>query len=82
MCTIPIMLSNKINPVFVKANSMLLEKYKEEFQKESTVESRVVILEKYWQNEYRSKLIKIGNTMLYIEFKNLKDMTLFLLRWS
>jgi hypothetical protein len=82
MCAVSIVESNGINPVFVKANSSLLEKYKEDFQKESTIEARFNLLTKYWQTEYKAQLRKKDNTLAYIEFKNSNDMTLFLLRWS
>jgi predicted metal-dependent hydrolase len=82
MSTIFIVESNKINAVFVKANSALLKKYKENFQKASTIESKLALLIKYWEKEYKATLIKQDDVVSQIEFKNSKDLTLFSLRWS
>jgi hypothetical protein len=80
--TIDIINSNlTINPLFVKANSFLLEKYFKDFEEGNSF-SKTALLEKLWLTEYKAVLLKEDNQWSRISFDRKTDHTIFLLRWS
>jgi hypothetical protein len=71
---VSIFVDNKTSASFVKANSFLIEKYKDILDVEI---DKNVLLKKLWLTEYRAQLL--DDT---IAFNNDKDLTVFLLKWG
>jgi len=81
--SISIIEKEKINPVFTRANSWLLDKHNDLFFENDTVHN-YNLLEKLWANEFKASLIfdHYLKVYSYIVFNNTEDMTLFLIRWG
>jgi hypothetical protein len=86
---IPVYLSKKqgINPVFIKANSFLLTKFKDRFDKSISDFEKFDILKSLWIQEFKAYLIEEitseNKTIISkIQFYEEETMTMFLLRWS
>jgi hypothetical protein len=80
---VPILIeNNSINPIFVKANSILLNKFEESLKLISTVELKKEKLQELWEMEHSACLIEDKNLKIYnfISFKNDQTKTLFLLK--
>ena len=78
--SIPIIIDNKINPVFIKANTFLLERYKDKFDYSGDNKNNQC-LEKLWQENFNAELVK-NSTGLYTEivFLSQSERTVFLLK--
>ena len=68
---------DKINAIFVKANSYILTKYSDRFKDESIVKSKLLI--ECWDKEFKAEL---DLESLIVSFRRKQDMTMFLLTWS
>jgi hypothetical protein len=71
---VSIFVDNKISTSFVKANSFLIEKYKDILDVEI---NKHALLKQLWLAEYRANLLDD-----IIVFNNDKDLTVFLLKWG
>jgi hypothetical protein len=71
---ISIFVDNKISTGFVKANSFLIEKYKDDINLEIDKHTR---LKQLWLTEYRAQLLDD-----VIVFNCDRDLTVFLLKWG
>jgi hypothetical protein len=81
--------NNKINPIFVKANSNLIKKFKNKFRSTNIIRDKTMLLETLWQSEYQVSIQKIGSATTLtteqwqaIEFQSNNDLMMFILRWS
>jgi hypothetical protein len=73
----------KINASFVKANGLILKKYKDQFEPLIDFKQKNQLLEALWLQEYRARLLRDDNNWwTKIVFEREKDLTLFQLRWS
>jgi hypothetical protein len=72
--TVSICSNDRILPLFVKANSLVTEKY-------SAIEEidTVTNLNKCWKKEFNAQ-IDIDNKLIF--FESHQDMTMFLLKWG
>jgi hypothetical protein len=72
--TVSICSNDRILPLFVKANSLVTEKY-------SAIEEidTVINLNKCWKKEFNAQ-IDIDNKLIF--FDSHQDMTMFLLKWG
>jgi hypothetical protein len=71
---VSIFVDNKISASFVKANSFLIEKYKNIIDLETDKHTR---LKQLWLDEYRAQLLDYS-----IVFNSDRDLTVFLLKWG
>lgn len=78
---IDIIEGTSINPMFIKANSFLIDSNKEQF-KDVDLESKKELLEKLWLKTYNAELIKEKQHWSKIKFLDSKSLTMFQLRWS
>jgi hypothetical protein len=81
--------NGKINPIFVKANSNLIKKFKDKFQNTNIIRDKTVLLETLWKSEYQVNIQKINSATtltteqwLAMEFQSNNDLMMFILRWS
>jgi hypothetical protein len=79
---VPILIENSVNPIFIKANSMLLKKFEESLKSVSTVKLKKEKFQELWETEYSACLLEDKTLKIYnfISFKNDQDKTLFLLK--
>jgi hypothetical protein len=74
--TVSICSNDKILPLFVKANSVVTEKYSAILSERA---NSVANLNKCWKKEFNAQ-IDIDNKLIF--FDSYQDMTVFLLKWS
>ena len=79
--TINIIDNNTINPMFVKANSALIDKHQHEF-KNLSFEAKTKLLEELWIKTYNAELVRDLSAWSKINFLDSRSMTIFQLRWS
>ena len=80
MNTIKIFENNEINPVFVKANNFLYNKFKEDFDKS---QDKNKLLFDLWKSNFKATLAQSqDNKFQEISFKNKSDLTLFLFKFN
>jgi len=81
-CVIPIVNNNKLNPVFIKANTFLLWQFFNEFTCSDDINNER-LLETLWKQHFNAELIK-DNTDKYIKiiFPTNSDRTVFLLKFG
>lgn len=86
---IPICIDNKINPIFVKANSFILEKYKNNFHSDLSASEKNTLLEQLWLEEFNISIEKRITASLLesekwkeLKFKDANNYSIFLLRWG
>lgn len=77
----------EINPVFTKANSYILAKFKENFDSLTTDSEKLCLLKRLWIQEFKANLVeeKCGDDNIdiaKIQFDSQETMTMFLLRWG
>ena len=74
-----ILIDGRVNPIFIKANRLILSKYADQISKGKTHLEKIKIIEKMWNKEFKATLKKnlYWNT---INFQSLKDLTLFSLK--
>jgi hypothetical protein len=79
---VPILIENSVNPIFIKANSIILKKFEESLSSIPTVKLKKEKFQTLWETEYSACLLEDENLKIYnyISFKNDQDKTLFLLR--
>ena len=85
MCTIPIVVENKVNHAFIRANYNLLEKYSELFPDTLTFKEKMPILKDLWEKEYNCQINfsdEYGFEWTEIKFVSETARTLFLLSHS
>ena len=78
--------NSQINPVFIKANSFILNKFKNQFEKIDTESKKIEKLKELWKTEFDAILEEDCDSyknkfLSRIYFLNEEAMTLFLLRW-
>lgn len=84
MCSILIIDKNgNINPMFIKANLYLIEKYNKKLS-DTTLQQKNNILKELWKEEFKAKIDLdkckvVGN---YIKFSKEVYKTKFLIQWS
>jgi hypothetical protein len=71
---VSIFVNEKISTSFVKANSFLIEKYKDDINLEI---DKHTLLKQLWLTEYRARLLDD-----VIAFNSDRDLTVFLLKWG
>lgn len=76
--SIDILEHNAINPLYVKANIFLLDKYKQQFDETLDKET---LLETLWTNEFRAELGKVKTNYCKIIFKNELDLSIFKMKF-
>jgi hypothetical protein len=81
--TIQIINDHEVLPIFVRANSWIIDRYTDLFVEDRDVKNKL-LLEKLWLTEFKAILIYDDNIKSYakISFKNINDMTVFLIRWG
>jgi hypothetical protein len=77
--SIDILAHNAINPLYVKANIFLLDKYKQQFNE---ILDKEVLLETLWIKEFRAELGKVNTTYCKIIFKNELDLSIFKMKFA
>jgi hypothetical protein len=72
---IQIIVNDEINPVFVRANSALIDKHSPDNE---------TSLEQLWKLEYHAKLIKSDgdDSWSTIQFNTIEERLVFLLKWG
>ena len=80
---IPILGSDGINPIFIKANSFLLKKFRQQFQSATTRDKKKKKLAELWKSEFSADLIEHSNLKIweYIKFQDTQTQTIFLLKF-
>ena len=76
--SIDILEHNTINPLYVKANIFLLDKYKQQFDE---ILDKEALLETLWTNEFRAELGKVKTNYCKIIFKNELDLSIFKMKF-
>jgi hypothetical protein len=71
----------KINSLFVKANSRILDQYSDTIPQNIDLELKKSLLKELWFKEYRATLV-LDKTQSKIVFNKQTDMTMFLLMFS
>ena len=80
--TIPIVVNNQINPMFVRANSFIISQNVDRFVADDNIVNEKK-LEELWQTAFGAQLIKKNsNVWTSIVFNNDADKTMFLLKYS
>ena len=81
--TIQIINNHEVSPIFVRANSWIVDRYADLFVEDQDVKNKL-LLEKLWLQEFKAILIFDFNINSYtkINFKNINDMTVFLIKWG
>ena len=74
--TVHIYKKNKIEPMFVKANSLIVGKYSEEI---ANSQNQLLTLNTAWNKEFNAN-IDFNNKSII--FNSYRDMTMFLLKWG
>ena len=77
----------KINPVFIKANSYIVTKFKEKFDSLVTDSEKLCLLKELWMQEFKARFIeenccKNNIQVSKIQFNDQETMTMFLLKWG
>ena len=81
-CTIPIVVNDQINPMFVRANSFILSQNVDSFVSNNN-EYNERKIEELWQTVFNAQLIKTHlNVWTNIVFDSDSDKTMFLLKYS
>ena len=85
---LPICENQKINPIFVKANSALILKFKSNFENLNATE-KAKLLEKLWVTESNGIIERLESSMNVtteswtgVKFNNNTELMMFVLRWS
>jgi hypothetical protein len=68
-----------INPLFVKANIFLINKFKQQF--DNTLEKEN-LLKSLWVKEFRAELLEDKNSFNKIIFKSKLDLSIFMIKFS
>jgi hypothetical protein len=79
--TIDIVVDGAVNPMFIKANSALIQKNKGKFNS-LDLKSKTNLLEDLWRSTYNAELVQDTVAWSKIKFRDSKSMTLFQLKWS
>lgn len=80
MNIIKIFENNEINPIFVKANNFLYNKFKEDFDKS---QDKNKVLSDLWTLTFKATLTQSqDNKFQEICFENKSDLTLFLFKFN
>ena len=81
--SIPIVNDFDISPVFIKANSYLIENSSILSSEKNTLKGQA-ILEEMWLAEFRGKLFYDQNIKAWtrVDFDNEQDLTMFLIKWG
>jgi hypothetical protein len=80
---IPIFSNNKINPIFLIANRLILSKFNDQINQKNTPYEKIVILEHLWYREHKAILKKdIKSCWESINFENLEDLIIFKLKFG
>ena len=76
--------SQGVNPIFVKANTELLNSHRLRFDNLPDIESRKNALKELWVTEYGATLIDSEDGLHWIcaRFLNQKCATMFFLKWT
>lgn len=72
---------NTVNPMFIRANSALIDKHQEHF-KGLSFDLKTKLLEELWVKTYNAELVRESSTWSKIKFLDSRTMTMFQLRWS
>jgi hypothetical protein len=81
--TISIASSNGISPLFIRANTALLEKNQQLIAECDSDNLKKSLIEDLWVQTYYARLIRDNtDTWSYILFSNQQDLSMFLLKWS
>jgi hypothetical protein len=82
--SIPILLHNEVNPVFIRATSFLLMKFSSEFSSVYDDNVKRKKLKELWKSEYSATLIEnsVFNVWSDIQFKDFQDKIVFLLKYG
>jgi hypothetical protein len=80
--SIPILLENEINPIFIRATSFLLKEFSNEFVSLGDVNLKKNKLKELWKSEYSATLLEcpVIKNWSDIQFKNSQDKIVFLLK--
>jgi hypothetical protein len=80
--SIPILLENEINPIFIRATSFLLNEFSNEFISLNDTDLRKNKLKDLWKSEYSATLVEcpVIKNWSDIQFKNFQDKIVFLLK--
>ena len=74
--------NNKINPIFIRANSYVLLKNEEDF-KSANPSINEKNLENAWKKTLNAELVKNNSdTWTHVRFNSLYDMSFFLIRYG
>ena len=80
---IMLVVDNKINPVFLNANRLILTKYHDQINQGKTHHEKIKIIEKLWRIEHKAILKKSNNVCWEaINFKSIEDLTIFKLKYG
>ena len=79
--SVPIIIDEGVNPVFIKANRHILSNYMPVF-KNMDYQEKLILLEKLWNEEYNVTIEKINNIWCNVCFPNNNAKTMFLLKWQ
>jgi hypothetical protein len=73
--------NSSINPVFIRANGFLLNKYETLFSNQSTHTNKLILAD-LWLSEFKAVLVLSNETWKEIKFESENDKMMFLLRWG
>jgi hypothetical protein len=82
-CSIPILINNEVNPIFIRATSFLLNEFSKEFPSVNVNHTELKTkLKDLWKSEYSASLIENSDSKIWtdIYFNTLQDKLVFLLK--
>jgi hypothetical protein len=80
---VDILTETGISSTFVRANSHVMDQYAELFTDQDDIKNKL-LLEKLWFQEFKATLVYDADSRSYSKmvFENVKDMTIFLVKWG
>lgn len=80
--SISVIKDEKVNSMFVKANSFVLKKHSSKFNNHTSQDLKVELLKQLWNEEFSANLVFENLTPVEIQFSKQSHMLLFELNFS